>query len=172
MLARLITGLPLASALVLSSCIPLLGTKGSLHDYPSTGSELPFQTGLYAPDGAPDECEQHEFDYVLKSAPRIGRFMAFAEDGTFAIGRSDEAIRADGSASAYAAWFGNYRTDGTAVDARAVGPGADTNYSRIVRSYHLTSIGTDSFVTEWTFTADGQTGCGRQRYTRTGSTIR
>ena len=148
-------------------CSPL-GTKGRLHAVPSVGSDLPFQTGFYVVDGAPEACDL-EVDYVIDSPPTMGRFMAFADDGTFVLGRDERAVRAGGSSNSYEAWPGNYRVDGDTVKTRVVGPGGDTMYRRTVRAYDVRATGPRSFVKEWSsarFSAgEGEeTGCGIQRY--------
>lgn len=169
-----VAGLALGVAAVASGCFTMFSTRGSLHDPPSRGLDLPFQTGLYAADGPPAACQDLGGDHVLARVPPVGRFMAFADDGGFVIGKTAAGVRAPGDANPYDAWAGTYKVvEGVYVDARAVSPGIDSGYARLVQAYALTATGPDSFVTEWVAAGrhpgDGR-GCGRQRYRRTDAT--
>ncbi len=134
--------------MALGGCFPFLGTKGSLHETASMGSDLPFLTGLYVEEGEATPCEGVPDDVAFDSTAVCGvcRYMSFAEDGTFVVGRSAEEVREVGPSSPYAAWPGNYRVSGDDVDARAVSPGGDTNYARYVNRFDLRSTGPRSFV--------------------------
>ena len=101
------------------------------------------------------------------------RFMAFADDGTFIVGRSEQAVRAAVPSGSYDAMPGNYRVKGDSVEARAIGPGGDTMYTRIVSTFVVRATGPESFVREatgstWTAESGDETSCGLQRYVKTG----
>ena len=145
------------------------GTLGGLHDVPSTGRDLPFPVGVYVADGQPTPCERPPDGAVFDPSAvcTTCRFMAFADDGTFVVAESEEALR---NPTAYhdpyglAVRLGNYRVEGGRVIARAVGPGGDSGYSRIVSTFDLAPTGPASFAYDVAFTADGPTGCSRRGY--------
>lgn len=146
------------------------GTSGSLHVAPSTAAELPFASdGVYVIVGEPTPCERPPTGAVFDPAVRctICRFMAFEDDGTFVVARSEEALL---NPTTYedpyglAVRRGNFRVADGRVDARALGPGGDSRYSRIVSAFDLAPTGPESFAYDQTFTADGTTACARHEY--------
>ena len=146
----------------------VLGTKGQLHAEPSTAADLPFSNdGIYVASGELTSCD--EARTASDSLPELVKpVLSFADDGAFMLARSMEAYEhlpemLYGGAVVY----GNYRVIDGIVEARAVGPGGDTNYRRIVSTYRLTPTGPESFYMDYRYAEpmfdDGKL-CHRQEF--------
>ena len=112
----------ICSLLALSAC-GLLGTRGSLHDAPSSAADLPFQApGVYLRDPGPPEFSAY-------------RAIVFEADGTLYGVRDtvdiDRSVREGG----YAALKGTYKATGTTVEMRFFTPHPVGNYSSYVQTF-------------------------------------